>query len=567
MRIPRLTPLLAGAAAVLFIAGCSDSTAPLIGPDPGPSFAIDFDDPTCANTDVDWRFEDVPVVPDVDLIWLPAGHGTVTHAYQVLGGSQLQQQDDDGEEAVGRAYVHNSGGSNWVVQLNMPLKGHMDVLHLVATVSMRPNQNVMVLNHDFSVSTQRTRGIFEAAALINQAVRVTGSIDRPTRPVASAAWAINAKVRTCGIPTRGPNDWFKVLECEGRECTFWNTPIVGRDSRANPITTWLWDFGDGATFNGQYPVHAFPVAEGSQTYGVTLTVTDQEGRTNPAVQPIYVTCEKGTCAEFAVKRPLAEFTYECDGLACQFTDRSLNYGDPITSWAWDFGDGLGTAGVQHPGYEFEGAGRYRVSLTVADAKGIFNTTSRDVIVTADDGGDPPPLNQPPVASFTYSCADLTCSFTDTSADNDGQVVAWSWDFGDETASTAQHPSRTYAAAGTYTVALTVTDDDGATDTTSQNVTVTDGDDPPPADELVASFTYGCKNTATCAFTDTSDGAITGWSWTFADALPATSDEQHPTPTFQKVGNHEVVLTVTANGQEDSHTKTISCTVRGVLRCQ
>jgi PKD repeat protein len=498
MRIPRLTPLLAGAAAVLFIAGCGDSTAPLIGPDHEPSFAIDFDDPTCANTDIDWRFEDVPVVPDVDLIWLPAGHGTVTHAYQVLGGPRLQQQDGDGEDAVGRAYVHNSGGSNWVVQLNMPLKGHMDVLHLVATVSMRPNQNVMVLNHDFSVSMARTRGIFEAAALINQTVRVTGSIDRPTRPGASAAWAMNANVHTCGIPTRGPNDWFKVLECEGLECAFWNTPIVGRDSRANPIITWLWTFGDGTTFNGQYPVHTFPVAGGRQTYGVALTVTDQEGLTNPVVQPIYVTCENGSCAHDDVKRPLAEFTYECEGLFCQFTDRSLNYGDPITSWAWDFGDGVGTADVRHPSYEFQGADRYRVSLTVADAKGIFNTTSRDVIVAADDGGDPPPDDPPP----------------------------------DDPPPGDEPP-----------------------------------DDPPPGDELVASFTYACKNTATCAFTDTSDGAIAGWNWTFENASPASSTEQNPAATFQVAGNHEVVLTVEANGEVDSHTRIISCTVRGVLRCQ
>jgi PKD repeat protein len=484
MKRPRLSALLAAAAALLLITGCSDSTAPLIGPDHGPSFAIEFDDPTCANTAIDWSFKDIPVVPDVDLIWLPAGHGTVTHAYQVLGGDRLKEQDDDGGEAVGRAYVHNSGGSNWVVQLNMPLKGHMDVLHLHATISMRPNQNVMLLNHDFSVSMQRTRGIFEAAALANQTVRVTGRIDRPTLAGARAEWAINAKVNTCGIPTRGPNDWFKVLGCEGRTCTFWNTPMEGRDSRANPIQTWLWDFGDGNTFNAQYPIHTFPQAEGSQTYGVTLTVTDQDGRTNPAVQPIYVTCENGSCAHADVKRPLAEFTYECEGLTCQFTDRSLNYGDPITSWAWDFGDGHGTDDVRHPSYAFQGAGRYRVSLTVADAKGIFNTTSRDVIVTADDGEDPPPP-----------------------------------------------------------------------------------DDPPPGDEPVASFTYACKNTATCAFTDTSDGAITSWSWTFANASPGSSEDQNPTATFDKAGNHEVVLTVTANGQEDSHTRTIACTVRGVLRCQ
>jgi subtilisin family serine protease len=180
---------------------------------------------------------------------------------------------------------------------------------------------------------------------------------------------------------------------------------------------------------------------------------------------------------------------------------------------------------------------------------------------------PPPANEPPTASFTYSCTELTCSFTDTSTDSDGEVVAWNWDFGDGGTASAQHPSYTYGSAGTYTVTLTVTDNDGATDTASRNVTVTAGDDPPPGDEPVASFTYGCKNTATCAFTDTSDGAITSWSWTFANASPASSTDQNPTATFQKAGSHEVVLTVTANGQENSYTRTIACAVRGGLRCQ
>jgi subtilisin family serine protease len=88
------------------------------------------------------------------------------------------------------------------------------------------------------------------------------------------------------------------------------------------------------------------------------------------------------------------------------------------------------------------------------------------------GGSEPPGNAPPTASFTYSCSDLTCQFTDTSTDTEGSVVAWSWNFGDGTISSAQNPSRTYAAAGTYTVTLMVTDNAGATNSTSQNVTVT-----------------------------------------------------------------------------------------------
>lgn len=98
-------------------------------------------------------------------------------------------------------------------------------------------------------------------------------------------------------------------------------------------------------------------------------------------------------------------------------------------------------------------------------------------VEAAIGGEPPPPpppeNQPPTSSFTYDCADLTCDFVDGSSDSDGTVVAWSWDFGDGATSTLQSPSHTYAAGGTYTVSLTVTDDGGLTGASSQDVTVTE----------------------------------------------------------------------------------------------
>jgi PKD repeat protein len=89
-----------------------------------------------------------------------------------------------------------------------------------------------------------------------------------------------------------------------------------------------------------------------------------------------------------------------------------------------------------------------------------------------DGGGSGGGNTPPTASFTSSCTDLDCDFTDTSTDDDGTIVAWDWDFGDGTTDTAQNPAHTYAGAGTYTVNLTVTDNDGATDTTATAVTVT-----------------------------------------------------------------------------------------------
>jgi len=83
-----------------------------------------------------------------------------------------------------------------------------------------------------------------------------------------------------------------------------------------------------------------------------------------------------------------------------------------------------------------------------------------------------PINDVPVASFTYTCSDLMCDFDATpSSDIDGTIVSYDWDFGDGSTGPGITRNHTYDAAGTYTVTLTVTDSDGATDTDSESVTV------------------------------------------------------------------------------------------------
>jgi PKD repeat protein len=83
----------------------------------------------------------------------------------------------------------------------------------------------------------------------------------------------------------------------------------------------------------------------------------------------------------------------------------------------------------------------------------------------------PPGSVAPAASFNHSTYSLEVTFADTSTDSDGNVVSWLWDFGDSGSSTLQNPVHTYGDDGTFTVTLTVTDDDGHSGQTSQWVTL------------------------------------------------------------------------------------------------
>ncbi len=244
------------------------------------------------------------------------------------------------------------------------------------------------------------------------------------------------------------------------------------DASSDPdgtLAAWQWDFGDGSTATEQNPSHTY-AAEG--TYTVQLTVTDDRGGTDSASEQITVTAPADN------EPPVASFTPNCTDLVCDFTDTSDDSDGTIVSWQWDFGDG-GTSAVQNPSHTYEAAGTYTVTLSVTDNSGATDAVSQQVTAT-----EPP--NQPPTASFTYSCTHLTCEFTDMSSDVDGTLAGWLWDFGDEVASGMRSPTHTYEAAGTYTVTLTVWDDDDATDTVSESVTVT----APPPSNITLTTTAG-----------------------------------------------------------------------------
>lgn len=88
-------------------------------------------------------------------------------------------------------------------------------------------------------------------------------------------------------------------------------------------------------------------------------------------------------------------------------------------------------------------------------------------------GDGSSGNLPPTASFTFECTQLVCSFDATGSTDDGTIASHAWTFGDGSNGSGATPSHGYAASGTYSVELTVTDDEGVTGTSSQSVTVSD----------------------------------------------------------------------------------------------
>jgi len=122
-------------------------------------------------------------------------------------------------------------------------------------------------------------------------------------------------------------------------------------------------------------------------------------------------------------------------------------------------------------------GFHTLMVRMTDAQGHVGTQTIVVEVKNEV-----PANQPPMANFTYSPSSPTTydaiQFTDTSTDPDGNVVSWNWLFGDDSYSELQNPQHQYSENMTYTVTLTVTDDQGATDEISYQITV-EGDNTPP----------------------------------------------------------------------------------------
>jgi len=232
-------------------------------------------------------------------------------------------------------------------------------------------------------------------------------------------------------------------------------------------------------------------------------------------------------------------TSGCSPLVVSFTNTSTGSN---LSYSWNFGNSI-TSTLANPSTTYTSPGSYTVTLVTT---GTGGSSTKTATIT---------VNPSPTVSFsatpTSGCAPLTVAFSNASTPNMPGTTTYLWNFGNGQSSTAQNPSYTFTQAGTYNIALQVTNSGGCQTTVQQTGMITAHAKPTVG---FSADTVVCGTPGTVQFVNTSTGgAPLSYFWTFGNAT--TSTAAAPTATYTANGSYTVSLAVvTAAGCTDTLTK-------------
>lgn len=316
-----------------------------------------------------------------------------------------------------------------------------------------------------------------------------------------------------------------VSECnQNAEFSFFiditNDIVKFTDKSTGTITSYFWDFGDGATSARRNPEHTY--AEPG-FYLVTLSVYDSDSEctdhTAKFLQIGTVDCR-------------AIFEYQVDATTnnVMFYDKSKG---EIEKYFWEFDDGT-TSTLQHPPHLYSRPGLYNVSLTVVGASGICMDHYEEPVQVGNVGC---------AADFKYF-VDSATNIGYFTPEAIGTITDYLWIFGDGSISTQVNPKHLFAKPGYYTVGLNTYDAlTGCMDYYEEVVLIGQAGLDCRADYIFAVEPGTEPGTFDVRFKDRSRGDIDKWIWNFGDGSPVVEDQETPSHLYNRGGQYMVCLTV------------------------
>ncbi|MEM3126707.1 MAG: PKD domain-containing protein [Candidatus Woesearchaeota archaeon] len=213
----------------------------------------------------------------------------------------------------------------------------------------------------------------------------------------------------------------------------------------------------------------------------------------------------------------------------------------IVSYVWDFGDGT-TGEGENVEHIYEKEGTYTIKLTITDENGLTDEDEITATVTkldifADAGADRKEL------------IDTMIIFSGkNSYSTKGEIISYTWDFGDGTSAEGTDVSHSYSKEGTYVVTLVIKDSQGNTAIDTATIEVTTISLQPPVAEAgeEKQGTIGQELTFDGSKSYDLDGEIVKYIWDFGDGTSA--EGMKVIHSYSKIGEYVVKLTVIDNSE-------------------